>query len=290
MHWKPFTIPASPIAPEQIGEEAFGNGGHYTIVAMTRSNTPDSDEVDEADTDTDSETVLGYLVSRGLDAAPLLHVGAEGWVSRNEYRVPASELLATAKAFCEYWETEGEWPSEKSARFLGTAAVSGTEDPRSRAAMDNTPELPPSLLSAPAMFDVFSEDPLPDVEADIPTIPDSLRPARESDTGYFPAQPFTVVTTAPADPESGHEFVLHFEPSEERYYVYFFAEKRMAEALAAEYESVTGRSCEVVRFEARAIEERFGVRYFAADGREHRMSVQEYQNNREMKNEFRRDD
>ncbi|MBC8136789.1 MAG: hypothetical protein H8F28_12970, partial [Fibrella sp.] len=56
---------------------------------------------------------------------------------------------------------------------------------------------------------------------------------------YYPARPFTLVTDAPADPEAGHEFVLHFDPEDERYYVFFFAEEMDAELFKEAYNRVS---------------------------------------------------
>jgi hypothetical protein len=107
---------------------------------------------------------------------------------------------------------------------------------------------------------------------------------------YYPARPYTLVTDAPADPETGHEFVLHFDPEDERYYVFFFAEERHAEMFREYYNSVSTKRGVVVRFDPRGIEDRIGVRYTDADGKQIDMSIAEYRKNMEFKNEFRRDD
>ncbi len=107
---------------------------------------------------------------------------------------------------------------------------------------------------------------------------------------YFPARPYTLVTDAPIDPETGHEFVLHFDPEDERYYVYFFAEARHADRFKDEYERVATKRAVVVRFDPRSIEERVGVRYTDAGGVMTEMTITAYRKNMEFKNEFRRDD
>lgn len=107
---------------------------------------------------------------------------------------------------------------------------------------------------------------------------------------YFPARPYTLVTDAPADPEAGHEFVLHFDPEDERYYVFFFVEEKHAELFQQYYNSVSSKRAVVVRFDPRSIEDRIGVRYTDADGKQTDMTILQYCKNMEFKNEFRRDD
>lgn len=107
---------------------------------------------------------------------------------------------------------------------------------------------------------------------------------------YFPARPFTLVTDSPVDPETGHEFVLHFDAEDERYYVFFFAEEMHAELFRETYNSVSSKRGVVVRFDPRSIEDRIGVRYTDADGERTDMTILQYCKNMEFKNEFRRED
>ncbi|MBC8143722.1 MAG: hypothetical protein H7Y38_20015 [Armatimonadetes bacterium] len=107
---------------------------------------------------------------------------------------------------------------------------------------------------------------------------------------YYPAEPFTVVVDSGADKETGHEFVLHFDPEEERYHVFFFETFGYADKLRDEYERTSGRDALVVRFEPRAIEDHVGVRYVNRDGARTDMTIGEYRKNMELRNPYRRDD
>ena len=107
---------------------------------------------------------------------------------------------------------------------------------------------------------------------------------------YYPAEPFTIVVDSGADKETGHEFVLHFDPEEERYNVFFFETFGYAEKLRDEYERTSGKKALVVRFDPRAVEERVGVRYTTAGGFKKDMTITEYRKNMELRNPYRRDD
>ena len=107
---------------------------------------------------------------------------------------------------------------------------------------------------------------------------------------YFPAEPYTIVVDSGADKEAGHEFVLHFDPMEERYNVFFFETFGYAEKLLDEYERTSGRKAIVVKFDPRAIEERVGVRYTDRDGVKRDMTITEYRKNQAFTNPYRRDD
>ena len=109
---------------------------------------------------------------------------------------------------------------------------------------------------------------------------------------YYPALPYTLITDAAAHPETGYEFVLRFDPEEERYLVYLFETPERADRLKREYDasSSQGRTAVVKRFDPRGIAEHFHVLYTDAAGVEKEMPVLTYLRNMEMRNSYRRDD